>query len=122
MTGPAQAGAEEVDRKDDEGDDDQGQEGQLPVEEEHGPQGADEDDRFMDEGNEVACNGRLQSRDVIGQVAHDIARLVLVEVRQGQGLQMAVQGFADVVDDFLADETHEVLLAEVEEATKQEQD
>ena len=35
---------------------------------------------------------------------------------------MAVQGFADVVDDFLADETHEVLLAEIEEATEQEQD
>ena len=122
MAGPAQAGAEEVDRKDDEGDDNQGQQGQLPVEEEHGPQGADEDDRFLDEGNEVACNGRLQSRDVIGQVAHDIARLVLVEVRQGQGLQVTIQGFADIVDDFLANETHEVFLAEIEEPAEQEED
>ena len=35
---------------------------------------------------------------------------------------MAIQGLADIVDDFLADETHKVLLAEIEEPAEQEQD
>ena len=47
---------------------------------------------------------------------------MLVEVRQGQGLQVTIQGFADIVDDFLANETHEVFLAEIKEPAEQEED
>ena len=118
MAGTAQAGAEEVDRKDDERHDDQGQEGQLPIEENHRGQRTDEDDGFLNERNEVAGNSRLKGRDVIGQVAHDITCLMLIKIRQGQGLQMAVQFFADIIDNFLTDEAHEIAFAKVKDAAQ----
>ena len=86
MPGLAQPPAKETDGKDNEGNDNQRQQGQLPIQVQHGSEGAYEDDRFLNKGNEVAGNGRLQCRDVVGQIAHDIAGLALVEIRQGQCL------------------------------------
>ena len=90
MTGLAQPPAKEADGKDDERYDDQCQQCQLPIQIQHGNEGTYEDDCFLDKGNEVAGNGRLQCRNVICQIAHDIASLALVKIGKGQGLQMTI--------------------------------
>ena len=90
VTSPKRPPAKEADGKDDERDDDQCQQCQLPIQIQHGNEGTYEDDCFLNKGNEVAGNGRLQCRNVICQIAHDIASLALVKIGKGQGLQMTI--------------------------------
>lgn len=120
--GAADFAAEEVHEPQYHGERAEREDRQTPVQVDHGADGTDEDETFCHQLDRVLDKGALQSVDVVRNVAHDGARLVLVVERHGQALQLAEHLGADIDDDMLPHVTHEIVLTEEEDAAENEDD
>ena len=99
---------------------DQGHQSQLPVQQEHHHQGADENRALGHDVDDPVRQRALHRRHVVCQVAHDFAGLVAVEIGNGQPLEFREKLVADVEDDALADVGDQIALPEVEKAADKE--
>ena len=105
------AGDEQEDRGGDEGG-----EGELPVQDEHGP-GVEDDleavgQRHVDAGQ----HERLDGRDVAGEAGEQVAELAGLEVAGREPVHVVEDPLAQAHDELLADPRGHVLVAEVDEA------
>ena len=66
--------------------------------------------------------GRAYEGDVVAHPRQDVAGRRAVEEREREALDVLIQLVAEVADDALADEVHEVVLGEARDAAKQEDD
>ena len=106
----------------DERDDDECQDGELPVEHDHHDERADEDGSLRDHLDELVDESRLDGRHIVRDVAHDLACLMAVEVGHRHALELAEHDLAHIDDDLLADERDEVRLPVEEDAAQEEDD
>ena len=98
------------------------QERELPVEVEHENKGANENAALRHEVNEVVHEGRLNRSDIIRNIAHDLARLVTVIVRERHPLEFAEHDLAHIDDNLLSDVGDEIRLPKVKNPAQEEDD
>ena len=95
---------------------------QFPLQIHHGNERADKNGRFLHENNEIVDNRRLERLDVIREIAHDLPGAAAVVIGNGQLLQMREKARPKVGDDALADEAHEIAMAECRDAANGKND
>ena len=88
-----------------------GKQGQLPVQIDHGADRAHQNDAFRNQLNRIVNHSALERIDVIRHIAHDGAGLVLVIKGHGQPLQFSEHFTADINDHMLSHIAHEVILS-----------
>src|SRR5699024_8851455 len=76
----------------------QGQEGELPGDDEHHHADADDRQRRLDELGERLLQGLLDVVDVVGHPRHDVTALPGVEVAQRQSVDLAFDVLTETVD------------------------
>ena len=92
------------------------QEREPPVEQEHRDGRADRDRQVARDRAGRVGHHRLDTTDVVGQPALDLARARLGEEAQRHALEVGVQRAPQVLHDVLADDVVEVALAHADEA------
>ena len=70
---------------------DKAENGELPLEVNHGGKGTDENSSFLYQHNEIGGHGRLQGANVVGEITHDFTGTPFIKVGNGQLLQMLVE-------------------------------
>ena len=114
--------AENIHRLSDERHGDERDQRKLPVEIEHEHDGADKHGAFRHKLDELVHESILQCLHIVCHVAHDLPRLMAVEVGERHALELLEERLADVDDDALPDEGHEVTLPVIEYAAEEEDD
>ena len=113
---------EDLHRLPDHRNDDEGQERELPVEIEHEGKRTDEDAPLRHHVDEVVHECRLDRAHVVRDIAHNLARLVAVIVRERHALELAEHDLADVDDDLLPDVGDEVGLPKIKNPAQEKDD
>ena len=93
-----------------------GQQGELPVQVKHKDNGAYQDGALRHNLNQFIHQGCLDGRHVIGDEAHGLAGLVLVEIGHGHALELAEHQLTHINDHLLPDKGHQIALPVVENA------
>ena len=100
--------AEELDGHRHQGHNDQAENGELPLEINHGGKGADENGPFLHQHDEIGGHGSLQGTDVVGEITHDFAGAPFIKVSDRQLLQMLVKFVPQIPNHRLPDVPHEI--------------
>ena len=85
---------------------DEGQEAELPVQHHHHDERTDENGTLRHQLDEPIHQGILQSCHVIGNIAHDLPRLMAVKIGEGQALKLPEENVPHVYDNTLSHKRH----------------
>ena len=85
---------------------DERQKAELPIQEEHHDERTDEDRTLRHQLDEPIHQRILQRRHIIRDVAHDLPRLMAVEIGEGEPLKLLKEDVPHVYDNTLPDKRH----------------
>ena len=98
----------------------QSQQGQFPIQVNHHDNRTNENGTFSHHLNQLIHQRRLNSRHIIGDIAHGFPSLMFVKIRHGHTLELAEHHFPHVNDHFLPDVGHQIGLSIVKYSANQE--
>ena len=120
MAGLADLLAEEIHEEQHHREGAEGEQGQLPIQVDHGADGADKDGSLRDDFHRVVHHGALHGLDVIGHITHDGAQFIGIIEPGIQFHHFFEHQAPDIDDHAFAHIVHQIVLSVVGNASSKE--